>query len=239
MKKKSLCLLVAFFLFVLSVSAFASDLTHAKALFDEKKYSEALPEFQDVFNSSSGDTRLDAFLHILRCHYFLKDHASLASFYDEHKSESAGTSFEPDIHFEYANSLRDNAKDYAAARSVYESLYQKFPNTEFAGPGSLLKLGDLDVLEDKPNDGLARYAELIQKYQECRYIDNALEGKVNAYIKLKDRAALIAALEDIRARFPNNPCTARSGLAAADYFSSIERNSHKALTEYGRNKCII
>ena len=232
MKKKSLCLLVAFFLFVLSVSSFASDLAHAKAIFEEKKYSEALLEFQDVFNTSSGDTRLDAFLHILRCHYSLKDHASLSSFYDAHKTEATGTSFEPDIHFEYANSLRDNAKDYAAARSMYESLYQKFPNTEFAGPGSLLKLGDLDVLEDKPNEGLIRYAELIKKYPDCRYIDNALEGKVNAYIKLKDRAALISALEDIRIKFPNNPCTARSGLASADYFSSIELNSHKALTEY-------
>jgi len=85
MKRRFSCLLVAFFLFVLCVSSFASDLTHTKAIFEEKKYSEAILEFKDLFNSSSGDTRLDAFLHILRCHYSLKDHASLASFYDAHK----------------------------------------------------------------------------------------------------------------------------------------------------------
>jgi len=197
MKKKSLCLLAAFFLFVLSVSSFASDLAHAKALFDEKKYSEALLEFQEVFNTSSGDTRLDAFLHILRCNYFLKDHASLASFYNAHKSEATGTSFEPDIHFTYVNSLMDHAKDYENARQMYGYLYATFPNTQFAGPGSLLKLGDLDVIEEKPNDGLYRYNELETKYPDSPYIDNALLGKVQAFATLKDRASLLNAMQDI------------------------------------------
>ena len=231
--KKTFCLwiLVSLFAFIVSTS-FASDLDHAKLLFNEKKYSEALLEFQEVFNSSSGDTRLDAFLHILRCHYFLKDHASLASFYDAHKSEATGTSFEPDIHFTYANSLMDHAKDYENARQMYSYLYETFPNTQYAGPGSLLKLGDLDVIEEKPNDALYRYNELETKYPNSPYIDNALMGKVQAFASLKDRSSLLNSMQDIRTRFPNNPCTAKAGIEAGIYFAKMERHRDMAIKHF-------
>jgi TolA-binding protein len=218
-----------FFSFTLVFPTFPADLDHAKTLFEEKQYESALAEFKQVFESSTGDTRLVALLHILRCDYFLKNHSELASYYNTYISEAENTSFEPDIHFQYANSLMDHAKDYSSARSVYEMLYQEFPNTEFAGSGSLLKLGDLDVLENKAGDALSRYSELETNYPNSPYIDNALLGKVKAYAALKDRASLLAALQDIKTRFPDNTCTAIAGIEAGIYFAVVERNRDQAV----------
>jgi TolA-binding protein len=226
---RKLCLLACLLSLTLVFPIFAADLDHAKTLYEEKQYEAALAEFKLVFESSTGDTRLDALLHILRCDYSLKNHAELASYYNTCISEAENTSFEPDIHFTYANSLMDSVKDYASARAVYNMLYQEFPNAPFAGSGSLLKLGDIDVIENKPNDALSRYNELETKYPDCPYIDNALLGKVKAYAALKDRTALLNALQSIRTPFPDNPCTANAGIEAGIYFATVERNREEAV----------
>jgi TolA-binding protein len=229
---RKLCLLACLLFLILVFPIFAADLDNAKTLYEEKQYESALVEFKQVFESSTGDTRLDALLHILRCDYFLINNAELASYYNTYKSEAENTSFEPDIHFTYANSLMDSVKDYASARSVYNMLYQEFPNAPFAGSGSLLKLGDIDVLENKPNDALSRYNELETKYPDCPYIDNALLGKVKAFAALKDRASLLNALQNIRTRFPDNPCTAKAGIEAGIYFAKMERHRDMAIKHF-------
>ena len=96
-----LCLILVF-------PSFAANLDHAKSLYEEKQYESALAEFKKGFESSKGDMRFDALLHILRCNYFLKNHPELASYYNTYISEAENTPFEPDIRFEYANSLRDH-----------------------------------------------------------------------------------------------------------------------------------
>ena len=48
----------------LSPCIFAGNIEYAKTLYDQANYTRALPEFQTVFAESSGETRMDAFLHL-------------------------------------------------------------------------------------------------------------------------------------------------------------------------------
>ena len=228
--KRTLLILLAFMVCI--QSSMAGNLDYAKSLYQKENYSDALPEFQDVFDSSTGETRMDAFLHILRCHLFTGDYEDLASFYNQYKDEAEGSAFEPQIHFVYANYLKVHLEDYNAARDMFESLYNNHPNAEFAGPGSLLKLADIDVTQDKMDDGLLKYNELISTYPECPYVDNALLGKVQAYIKLKDRDRILSTISEMRSKFPENLSTASAGLKTGRYFYSIERNYNQALKEF-------
>jgi len=212
--------------------AFAGNLDYAKSLYEQEKYEKALPELEDVFQSSKGNNRIDAMLHILRCYQFTRDYGSLASFYNENREMADDTEFEPEIDFVFANYLKDHVKDYTAARNLYKSIYQNFPNATFAGPGSLLKLGDIDVIEGKSNNALSRFDELIAKYPKCHYVDNALTGKVKAYIKLKDRENIIKTAEDLRKQFPSNLSTANAGIETGIYFYSIERNRRESVRQF-------
>ena len=162
MKRKFFLSLIGALVLCFFVSfSFAGNLDYAKSLYEQEKYDQALSELQDVFQTSQGNDQLDAMLHILRCYQFTRDYASLASFYNENREMADNSVFEPEIDFVFANYLKDHVKDYPAARDLYESIYQNFPNATFAGPGSLLKLGDIDVIEEKPNDAFSRYNELI------------------------------------------------------------------------------
>jgi|GEM_PF-3520576 len=212
--------------------AFAGNLDYAKSLYEQEKYEKALPELEDVFQSSKGNNRIDAMLHILRCYQFTRDYGSLASFYNENREMADDTEFEPEIDFVFANYLKDHVKDYTAARDLYESIYQNFPNAGFAGPGSLLKLGDIDVIEEKPNNALSRFDELIAKYPQCPYVDNALSGKVKAYIKLKERDNIINTLDQLREKFPKEMSAANAGIEAGIYFYGIERNWNEACIQF-------
>jgi len=214
-------------------AAFAGNLDYAKSLYEQEKYDQALPEFQDVFQTSQGDDQLDAMLHMLRCYQFTRDYGSLVSFYNENREMADNSMFEPEIDYVFANYLKDHVKDYTAARDLYESIYQNFPNAGFAGPGSLLKLGDIDVIEEKPNNALSSYNELIANYHQCPYVDNALLGKVNAYAKLKNRENILKTLSEIKLRFPQNLCLAKAQLKAGMYFASIERNRKQAIKQFG------
>jgi len=217
---------------VITSGALADDLTDAKALFDQRKYKEARAEFLSILSSLSGEAKQIAELNILKCDYFLKDHESLATFYEAHKAEAASTKYEPAFLVVYANSLKDNQKDYAAARVLYEKIVKDFPDSPYAAPGSLLRLGELDLKENKPDIALGRYRELLNKYPDSDYTDNAMIGLMQGYYQLKDRTNMEKIRSELFKKYPDSPQKARAAFLLGEYCISIERNRKNAISYY-------
>lgn len=218
--------------FGMACSLCHADLESAKDLFTQKDYASAKAEFQNVFNNSTGTEHIDALMHMMKCDYFTKDHESLETLYNAHINETSDTPFYPAISFIYANSLKDHKEDYDAALAIYEIIPRDYPESAFAAPGSLLKIGEIKLIQGKPEEALASYNQILEEYPESAYHAAAMEGIVKSYAEMKDREALLNALDEMYEAHPTNRATARAGLEAGYYFARTERNRREAIDQF-------
>ncbi len=212
---------------------FADDLSTAKEAFDQGHYAPAKDAFLRVFESASGEPRLEAFLHILKCDNFLKDHDSLESFYNTHKALAAGTIFEPAAAFVYANSLFKNVANYEEALTLYRKISRDFPESPFAAPGSLLNAGIIQVKHtDAIEEGIADLNKLISEYPESPYADNAFVEIMEGRYRQKDRQGMEGAFQALSQKYPDSPLKARALFLLGEYCIKVERNRQDAIAFY-------
>lgn len=227
-------LIVGFFLIGLNcLCDYDAEFKDAVSQFNAKNYVGAKNIFYDIYSKLPAGKMGDCFLYLLKCNYFLKDHSSLLTIYNQYYNEFKGTPFEPASMFVYANSLKDNIKDYSAALNIYEKIAKDFPHSPYAAPGSLLNAGIIKIQKfDNPQEGIDILKKLIAEYPDTDYADNAFVEIMEGYYKLKDRESLEKTRRELFEKYPASSQNARATFLLAEFCIKIERNRDDAIKYY-------
>ncbi|MCD6385071.1 tetratricopeptide repeat protein [Candidatus Sumerlaeota bacterium] len=212
----------------------AEKFDRAKSLFDQKKYSEAKVLLSEVLDAEDNPYPGTSYLLLMKCHYFLRDHASVESLYASHHTKFTGTIFDPAARFVRANSLLDNANDPTEAAAEYEYIVSNFPTSPFAAPGSLYKLGLINLERFKDySTAREKFNQCLTEYPDSPYVPRCLLGILKAASFQRDTATMFDIYNKILSKYGSWKIIAgEAALAVAEFYNKQAHDRQNALKYY-------
>ena len=212
----------------------ADTFNQAKALFEQGNYSEARPLLSSILDEQTNPEPGETYFLLLKCHFYLKDHDSVVDLYTSHHARVAGTNLDPAARFTYANSLYENAGDADAALPEYEYIVATFPDSPYAAPGSLYRMGMLNL--EKVKDYYAareKFTACITSYPESPYVPGSWLGILTAASYQYDTISMLESYNTIMTEFSQNKTIcAKANFEVAEFYNKRAFDRQKALTYY-------
>ncbi len=209
-------------------------LDQAKSLFAQKDYTQAKNLLTGILDAGDNPDVGTTYLLLLKCHYFQKDHSSLEGIYSSYHSNFSNTIFDPAARFVRANSILDNRNDPVSAYSEYEYILKNFPESPYAAPGSLYKLGLINLERYKNyEEALVKFKDLIKTYPTSDYVSRSYLSIIKASSFVDDTDTMLSYYNKLQEGYPSFKNTnSEANLALADFYNNRVDDRPNAMKYY-------